>query len=111
MPRPIAAIHVRSSSNRNARSVSALAAHSKKLTTETQRSRRLIFVSLCCLLLLFTPPAYPQQESQEEVIKLSTELVTLDAEVLDKKTGQPIAGLTAEDFELYEDGVRQQISH
>lgn len=61
-------------------------------------------------LLLLAPPVYPQQES-EEVIKISTELVTLDAEVLNKKTGQPITGLKAEDFELYEDGVRQQIGY
>lgn len=48
---------------------------------------------------------------QDEAIKLSTDLVLLDAQVLSKKTGLALRGLQKEDFTLYEDGVKQYISH
>src|SRR5262245_40783373 len=46
-----------------------------------------------------------------ESIRLSTDLVVIDAQALDRKTGRIINGLKAADFELYEDGVRQEITH
>src|SRR5262245_27195772 len=51
------------------------------------------------------PPAAQAQ------IRVRTELVVVDAQALDRETGQPLARLAREDFELYEDGVRQQITH
>ncbi len=69
------------------------------------------------LLLLLHIPAiliYPQagrEFSPDEPIKLSTELVVLDVQVLDKKKGQAIGGLRKEDFIVYEDGVKQDIGH
>ncbi|HWQ36293.1 MAG TPA: VWA domain-containing protein [Blastocatellia bacterium] len=48
---------------------------------------------------------------QDEAIRLSTDLVVLDVQVLKKKTGEIVNGLRPEDFELYEDGVRQEITH
>lgn len=53
-----------------------------------------------------TSPA-PQQD--EEVVTVGTAEVMLDAVVKDKR-GRPVKNLKAEDFEVYEDGVRQQIS-
>jgi len=44
-------------------------------------------------------------------LKLSTELVVVDAQVLSKKTGSPVNGLTERDFVLYEEGVKQRITH
>lgn len=44
-------------------------------------------------------------------MKLSTQLVVVDAQVLRKKTGTPVNGLTERDFVLYEEGVKQQITH
>jgi VWFA-related protein len=46
---------------------------------------------------------------QEKPLKLRTDEVIVDAVVLDKK-GHAISDLTSEDFELYEDGVRQKIA-
>jgi len=49
--------------------------------------------------------------NQDEPLKLRTELVVIDAQVLHKKTALPIDTLSREDFILYEDGVKQHISH
>jgi len=49
--------------------------------------------------------------NQDEPLRLRTELVVIDAQVLNKKTALPIDNLAREDFILYEDGVKQHISH
>lgn len=50
-------------------------------------------------------------ESRQEIIRLNTSLVVVDAQVLNRRTGEVINGLSAGDFELYEDGIRQEITH
>jgi len=63
-------------------------------------------------LLLTSVPVYSQtakDRSPEDAIKLSTELVPLDVHVVGKKTRHAITGLSKTDFEVYEDGVKQQI--
>src|SRR5690348_10080936 len=50
-----------------------------------------------------------QQERQEDAIKLRTDLVTLTATVFDDK-GKYVANLKKEDFTVFEDGARQEIS-
>jgi VWFA-related protein len=50
------------------------------------------------------------QNEDETTIRISTELVILDAQVLRKKTGVVLSELLQKDFELYEDGVKQEIS-
>jgi len=60
------------------------------------------------------PPVDPTQASATQVEEVPTfpaevELVTVDVVVADKK-GSPIAGLSAEDFSLTEDGRAQQIT-
>jgi len=44
-------------------------------------------------------------------LRLSTQLVVVDAQVLGKKAGIPVNGLRERDFMLYEEGVKQQITH
>ena len=66
-----------------------------------------LLMSLC----LASPQAAQKPEGQDEPVRLRTELVLLDAEVLNKQTGQAVGGLSKEDFLLYEDGVKQQITH
>lgn len=73
---------------------------------------------LLCLLgaamhLVFAqqPQRPASDQALEETIRLSTDLVVLDVQVLNRKTGEIINGLKARDFELYEDGQRQEISH
>jgi VWFA-related protein len=50
-----------------------------------------------------------QPASQEKPLKLRTDEVIVDAVVLDKKS-HAVSDLTAGDFDLYEDGVRQKIT-
>ncbi len=45
-----------------------------------------------------------------ETIHAGAQLVLLDASVVNRKTGQAVTRLTAEDFELREDGVAQRVS-
>jgi len=52
------------------------------------------------------PPA-----SRDEVVKVDVDLVTLDALVLQKNTARIVGGLKKEDFLLYEDGAKQEITH
>jgi VWFA-related protein len=44
------------------------------------------------------------------VIPIETNVVNVDAVVLNKKTGQIISGLKKENFHIYEDGVKKDIS-
>lgn len=44
-------------------------------------------------------------------ISISTELVSVEAVVYNKKTGAIIQGLRKEDFEIYEDGIKQEIEN
>src|SRR5262249_62004879 len=50
----------------------------------------------------------PARQQDEPKIRIGTAEVTLDVVVRDKK-GRPVKDLTASDFEIYEDGVRQQV--
>lgn len=46
----------------------------------------------------------------DDPIKVDTNIVSLDAVVINKKTGQIITGLTKENFSIYEEGVKKEIS-
>lgn len=46
----------------------------------------------------------------DEVINVDTNIVNIDAVVFNKKTGQIITGLKKENFAIFEDGVKQNIS-
>ncbi|HYM01251.1 MAG TPA: VWA domain-containing protein, partial [Blastocatellia bacterium] len=72
--------------------------------------------SLACLLLMVysqLSPVYAQKAStekdqQEQKVTLGTSEVLLDVVVRDKK-GRPVKDLSANDFEIYEDGVKQKV--
>ena len=71
---------------------------------------RALFSSITIFVLASS--AIPQSgQNNEQAIKLGTELVLLDVEAINKKTGQAVGGLKKEDFLIYEDGVRQEITH
>jgi VWFA-related protein len=50
-------------------------------------------------------------QAKGDVIKVDVDLVTLDALVMQQKTGRIVGDLKREDFVLSEDGVKQQIAH
>jgi hypothetical protein len=54
--------------------------------------------------------AQERQRDQDEPIKLKTDLVTVTASVTGGN-GRAFKTLKAEDFTIYEDGVRQKIAH
>jgi VWFA-related protein len=60
---------------------------------------------LCCPALSQTPPPNPAGD----VFRVTSELVVVDALVTHRKTGAIVGSLKPEDFEILEDGVRQEI--
>ncbi|MEO6726233.1 MAG: VWA domain-containing protein [Blastocatellia bacterium] len=68
---------------------------------------------LLCLLLFFVTTASAQEPklAANEAIKINTDLVVLDAQILRKKDGVVVTSLKRENFTLYEDGIRQEITH
>src|SRR5204863_5810990 len=69
------------------------------------------FVICLCLSLLALANASAQEKEPVDVIKVDTNLVVFDAQVVDKKTKRVIGDLKKEDFELSDNGVRQQIDY
>jgi len=57
------------------------------------------------------PTPTPTPESSLEVVKVDIDLVKIDALVLQKNTARSVGGLNKEDFLLYEDGIKQEITH
>jgi len=76
----------------------------------------LALLLLLCVLLpalaqtLPAPPPVPQKKSddQDDVVRISTNLVQVDAFVT--KNGKAVTNLTADDFEIYQDGKKQTIT-
>lgn len=62
---------------------------------------------LCVLMALALPAARPQSQPDQPIRAEST-LMEVEVQVLDRK-GRPIEGLTAADFQLFENGEPQQI--
>jgi VWFA-related protein len=56
-------------------------------------------------------PPVPKNINQEPAIKLSTQVVNVDATVIDKKTRRLYTNLTKKNFTVYEDGVSQEITN
>ena len=46
--------------------------------------------------------------AQDAVFRVTADLVVVDAQVVSKKTGRTIGALDRRDFEIYEDGVKQE---
>jgi VWFA-related protein len=63
------------------------------------------------LLFWSSVPVCAQAPAQNAgIYRVNVQLVSVDAQVLEKKTGYAVSGLTADDFQIYEDKVPQQIS-
>lgn len=57
------------------------------------------------------PTPTPIPESSDDVVKVDVDLVKIDALVLQKNTARIVGGLNKDDFLLYEDGTKQEITH
>jgi VWFA-related protein len=59
----------------------------------------LLLLALCCMA---------QTKSDDDVVRITTNLVQVD--VIVTKSGKPVRDLKVEDFEIFEDGKRQEIT-
>lgn len=57
------------------------------------------------------PSSTPEEVSEDDVIRVDTELVSLNVSVIDRGTNRGLNDLAKSDFRLYEDNVEQQILH
>jgi VWFA-related protein len=57
------------------------------------------------------PLSEPQEIDEGDVVRVDSELVTLNVSVVDRATSRGVVGLTQGDFKIYEDNAEQQIGH
>jgi VWFA-related protein len=57
------------------------------------------------------PSNTPEEVSEDDVIRVDTELVSVNVSVVDRGTSHGVNDLTKEDFRLYENNAAQQILH
>jgi Ca-activated chloride channel homolog len=53
----------------------------------------------------------PQEVDEGDIVRVDTELVTLNVSVVGRGTNRGLPNLTQKDFRLYEDGAEQEIAH
>jgi VWFA-related protein len=53
----------------------------------------------------------PEEISEGDVIRVDTELVSVNISVVDRGTNRGVSDLAKDDFRLFEDNVQQQIAH
>ena len=82
-----------------------------KLMILTRLVRLVSFALAATVAVLFAPNLFAQEKEAIDVVKVNTDLVVFDAQVIDKKTKRVIGDLAKEDFELSDHGARQQISY
>jgi VWFA-related protein len=74
--------------------------------------RRLRLVNFILFCVIASASACVAQETDAaDVIKVSTNLVVFDAQVIDKKSKRTIGDLTRDDFAITENGVKQEVSY
>jgi VWFA-related protein len=57
-----------------------------------------------------TEPQQPARPGGEDVVRITTNLVQVDAVIVDKK-GQPVTDLRSDELQIFEDGRQQKITH
>jgi len=72
--------------------------------------RKSFSFSVClCLCWSLLQSAAAQEIDPSDVVRVNTDLVVFDAQVIDKKTRKIFGSLRREDFEIYEENVKQPI--
>jgi VWFA-related protein len=68
---------------------------------------------LLVLFLLASVPVFAagQEVDPNEIIRVNTDLVVLDAQVIDRKTRKVFGPLRKDDFEILEENVKQEIAY
>jgi VWFA-related protein len=56
-------------------------------------------------------PPIPRGNKDEPPLKISTQVVNVDVSVIDKKSGRLVPNLTAKNFSVFEDGVKQELTN
>jgi len=56
------------------------------------------------------PLTSPEEIDEGDIVRVDTELVTLNVSVIDRGTNRGLKGLVKSDFKLFEDGVEQQLT-
>ena len=80
-----------------------------------RRGRKIVPVIgayLCAALMICAPLAshpFPQAATQPPAVRVSTKLIQVNVIVQDSK-GEPVSGLTKDDFAIYDKGKRQEIA-
>jgi VWFA-related protein len=57
------------------------------------------------------PAETPLEVDDEEVVRVESDLVTLNVSVVERASGRGLKGLAASDFHVYEDRVEQTVEH
>ncbi len=57
------------------------------------------------------PAETPQEVGEDEVVRVESDLVTVNVSVVERASGRGLVGLSAGDFKVFEDGVEQHIEH
>ncbi len=57
------------------------------------------------------PAETPQEVGEDEVVRVESDLVTVNVSVVDRASGRGLVGLSAGDFKVFEDGVEQHVEH
>ncbi|GAC1446645.1 MAG: hypothetical protein NVSMB56_07300 [Pyrinomonadaceae bacterium] len=57
------------------------------------------------------PPDVVNKPQEAETVKVVSDIVNVDAVVYQKKSGQIVTGLKKENFAIYEDGVKQEVTN
>jgi len=74
--------------------------------------RRLRSIGFLFLFLVASNSAgVAQEKDATDVIKINTDLVVFDVQVMDKKTKTVLTDLTEADFEIFDRGTRQTVSY
>lgn len=57
------------------------------------------------------PKETPQEVDEDDVVRVDSDLVTLNVSVVERASGRGLTGLSAGDFRVYEDNVEQHVEH